>query len=184
MKIIKSDRINKFNFGFTLVELMLACVLTSVIILGLTNFFVDSLKLQKLQEFKMDINEIRGQVFIYLSHPVASVYTKNQPSFGCAKVLPNANCVGPQRITIRDSQDGIFIDGITPNVGFTSKGTTCTTYPSQDCNLKLVVDFIEHCFGCDPRQVLIRGRFQLANQSNIGKELNLNAFDFNIIQSL
>lgn len=184
MNVMKLNNINKFNFGFTLVELMLACVLTSVIILGLTNFFVDSLKLQKLQEFKMDMNEIRGQVFIYLSHPVASVYTTNQPSFACAKVLPNANCVGPQRITIRDSQNGVFIDGISSNVGFTTKGTACTTYPSQDCNLKLAVDFVEHCFSCDPRQVLIRGRFELSNQSNIGKEINLSAFDFNIIQSL
>ena len=167
--------------GFTLVELMIAGTLASVIILGLANYFTDSILFQKSQELQISLQNIRNESLIHLTNPIAFARTQQHPSFYCAV---NGTCTSPQQTVIYSNANTVYYNSLNPTSGFTMYGQPCNTFPSQDCAVRMNLEYHEQCYACNPIQIKIRGQFALAPDSKLAKGANIERYNFNLIRSL
>jgi hypothetical protein len=63
-------------------------------------------------------------------------------------------------------------------------GQPCNSFPSQDCAVRMNLEYHEQCFTCNPIQIKITGNFALAPDSKLAKGANIERYNFNLIRSL
>jgi len=168
-KKLNKDKVKSTNHGgFTLIEVMLASVLTISAIYGLSTVYLNLMQEQGRQTVLTTLSELRLSFVMTLGNPTAwgNTYFNNLASVGnsggfqCAGFLIK-NPVGcnsaqfpylnqKRTLDVFDANNNLFFNGNLPSSGFTTAGVPCTTFTSPNpdpagCVIGLTLNWTPIC---------------------------------------
>jgi prepilin-type N-terminal cleavage/methylation domain-containing protein len=142
----------KTQSGFTLVEVIIALGLASVVALGVASIMEQMGAANRHAGVVSSARLLKQNFIEMLSNDLAWQYTLLDPANKTFQCLISAtDCTGlpasggPAGFVVRNSANAVFYDGLTAARGFTENGADCTGFPSAGCPFHLQLSWTPLC---------------------------------------
>lgn len=178
------------NKGFSLVEIMISFGIIVVLLLaGNTLINLTSQQKGNFESYGALFN-LKNQLLNYLNNKQAMLNTvSSNATMLCLKDITNCTPGVDKDVDVFDSapnladSQAVTVFKQTPGNGFTPKGVTCSTYPSQECPFRYVVRWRPQCgtdaSRCRAPNYLIKAKFRVASVYK-GPPINPDFFSFEV----
>ena len=185
-----SKRRFEFRKGFSLVGVLVALSLSAIVVMGLTDFFINVFRDQKRLNVLFQIQQVQRNISTFISSDDAWKSTiLNNPSLDCLRpaappfVPPQCNNGMTGSLTLFTPAGASYFDPALQ--GFTLDGEICMKNDPK-CKMTLNINVDLKCPGtppaatcADPDQIVIRGTFQPFDLS-AGNPFVFNANNYRI----
>lgn len=148
--------------GFSLLEVTMAMVISTVVFTGVAGFMANSNDTlnQVGQSDAMTI--VKANLQSLLNNQDSWGHTSSKSEFSC---LETKTCSGKTPIAIYDANGGLYYDSRSPSAGFSKSGARCSTYPSAECPFHFEVSFESLCDNCASEQLAVD--MQIISNDNV-----------------
>lgn len=196
----------KNNYGFNLVQVLIATTIFTIVSLGVMNLIIYYTKMEQQQRLMSGVISARYTLISYLQHERGWAFTLNAPenqapvSSDCLTgdtsstgTGSNFDCFGVSDVplVVYNPSGDVFYNAIEPanaNVGFNRDGTICNTYNPNpgagdfNCPFRAEVSWSTLCAAspCLYPGVEVEVRFEL-NQDTSDQKLAFNPENYNFV---
>lgn len=170
------------NKGFSLVEVLVTCLILGIVSLGAGTLFVQMSRMQNKTNVKESSLLIRSNMFSLFRNEraVREMLTRN-PSMACLLATPSSCTSGSSGVVDVYQPDGsLFFRTSAANQGFTKEGQSCDTYGTAPvCSMRYQISWRALCGAdCTNPQILVTGVFQ-GQQTDF--PINLSNYNFEVV---
>lgn len=170
------------NRGFTLVEVLVSCLILGIVSVGAGTVFIQMANLQNKTNVKESSLVIRSTLLSLLKNESAvQAMIANNPSMACLRNTPSTcGSSSTGLIDVYNPDGTMYLRSSAATEGFTKDGSVCSTFGgASNCALRYQISWRALCGAdCSNPQVLVVGTFQ-AQQTEF--PINIANYNFEIV---
>lgn len=165
----KNMRTGNSESGFGLIEVIIAAAILSIVALGITTLVEDMLRVQKKSNSVAVINNFRTMITAAVQNGLS--WEKTVADVAAATGNPSMQCLRDDTslcandaladLNLKDSDNGLAYYSATANHGFSYDGKYCTSFPSDACPFRWILQWQAKCptaAACNSPNVKVTGR--------------------------
>ncbi len=166
------------NRGFTIVEILVSCLILGIVTMGAGAVFIQMTSLQNKTNVKESSMATRSNLIGLFKNEYAmkQIIAKNS-SMTCLRTIPSScTTTSTGQLNVYNSDGTLYFASLSPTAGFTKDGNPCNNYSAtSNCSLRYQISWKALCGAdCSAPQISISGIFQ-AQQ----KEFPINLVNYN-----